>query len=55
MDKHERKEAIDYLVYNYHLNKELLYRYAVIEKIKNGYLVCIYKDYKNDIKYYEVK
>jgi radical SAM superfamily enzyme YgiQ (UPF0313 family) len=55
MDKHERKEAIDCLVYNYHLNKELLYRYAVIEKIKNGYLVCIYKDYKNDIKYYEVK
>ena len=40
------------LVLNEHLDKEILYRYSVIEKIDDGYLVCIFKDYRNEMKYY---
>ncbi|MEG0365787.1 MAG: DUF4080 domain-containing protein [Coprobacillus sp.] len=41
----ERKEVIRYLSLEYSLNQEELFRYAIIEKLHYGYLVCIYKDY----------
>ncbi len=50
----ERKDVIRYLCENYNLNQELLFRYAIIEKLAKGYLVAIYKDYHADIKIYEV-
>lgn len=49
----ERKDAIRYLVDKYSLNQELLFRYAVVEKISQGYLVVIYKDYQCDMKIYQ--
>lgn len=42
----QRKETIRYLSSQYQLNAELLFRYAVIEKLNIGYLVVIYKDYQ---------
>lgn len=52
MSKEERKQVMEDLVLNEHLDKEILYRYSVIEKIDDGYLVCIFKDYRNEMKYY---
>lgn len=48
----ERKEVIRMLSEKYHLNQELLFRYAVVEKLTGGYLVAIYKDYSCDMKFY---
>ena len=42
----ERKEVIHYLVDEYQLNQELLFRYALVEKLPQGYLVVVYKDMK---------
>lgn len=53
LSKDEKKEVIQYLIEHYHLNKDTLYRYSLIEKVKKGYLVCIYKDYMCDIKIYK--
>lgn len=53
MNKEEKKEAIEYLIDTYHLSQEILYRYSLIEKLNNGYLVCIYKDYQCDMKLYK--
>lgn len=53
LDAKERKDLIKRLSEQYNLNSELLYRYAVIEKISGGYIVAIYKDYKCDINVYE--
>jgi len=53
MNKEERRKVIDDLVKRYNLDKETLFRYALIEKIKDGYLVCIYKDYQNHIELYK--
>ena len=49
----ERKDVIRYLVSQYQLNAELLFRYAVIEKLDRGYLVVIYKDYQCHWKIYQ--
>ncbi len=49
----ERKAVIRYLVSQYQLNAELLFRYAVIEKLDRGYLVVIYKDYQCHWKIYQ--
>ena len=49
----ERKDAIRYLVDKYSLNQELLFRYAIVEKISLGYLVVIYKDYQCDMNIYQ--
>ncbi len=48
----ERKDVIKYLCEKYQLNQELLYRYAVIEKVSQGYIVAIYKDYQCHIEIY---
>lgn len=53
LNKEEKKEVIEYLINQYQLNKDILYRYSLIEKVSKGYLVCIYKDYHCDIKIYE--
>ena len=53
MSKEQKKEVIEYLIETYHLSKDILYRYSLIEKVNNGYLVCIYKDYKCDLKLYK--
>lgn len=49
----ERRDAIRYLVDKYSLNQELLFRYAIVEKISLGYLVVIYKDYQCDMNIYQ--
>ena len=38
---------------HYHLDKELLFRYAVVEEVQNQYLVVIYKDYQCQWKMYK--
>lgn len=49
----KRKEVVKQLSDKYHLSQELLFRYAVIEKIQAGYLVAIYKDFQCHIKIYQ--
>ena len=53
LDHASRNEVIRRLSEHYQLNQDLLYRYGIIEKIKDGYLVVIYKDMKCDMKVYE--
>lgn len=48
-----RKEVIRELSMKYNLVQEELFRYALIEKLHNGYLVCIYKDYQCKINLYK--
>jgi len=49
----QRKEVIRYLSAQYHLDLELLFRYAIVEKIAEGYLVVIYKDYQCQMDIYK--
>lgn len=49
----QRKVAIRYLVDEYHLSQELLFRYAIVEKLEQGYLVAIYKDYQCTMEIYK--
>ena len=49
----QRKEVIRTLSEHYHLDKELLFRYAVVEEVQNQYLVVIYKDYQCQWKMYK--
>lgn len=49
----QRKEIIKELSERYHLDKETLFRYAVVEKIHQGYLVVIYKDYQCKMEIYK--
>ena len=49
----ERKEVIKDLVERYQLDRELLFRYAIVEKITQGYLVVIYKDYQCKMDIYK--
>ena len=49
----QRKEVIRVLSKHYHLDKELLFRYAVVEEVQNQYLVVIYKDYQCQWKMYK--
>ena len=45
MDTKQRKHTIRELCQRYGLDQELLFRYAIVEKVKKGYLVFVYKDY----------
>lgn len=49
----QRKQVIKQLAEQYLVNQELLFRYAVIEELAQGYLVVIYKDYQCDMKIYQ--
>lgn len=53
IESSKRKETVRLLSEKYHLDSELLFRYGVIEKFHNGYLVVIYKDYKCEMSFYE--
>lgn len=47
-----RKETMHYLIDTYQLNKEEVFRYGVVEKCKDGYLLAIYKDMQVTLKKY---
>ncbi|MEG0452022.1 MAG: DUF4080 domain-containing protein [Coprobacillus sp.] len=49
----QRKEVIREISLKYKLNQEELFRYALIEKLHYGYLVCIYKGYECQIEVYK--
>ena len=49
----QRKETIRYLCEKYHINHEILYRYAIVEKLNQGYLIAVYKDYQCKMEIYE--
>lgn len=49
----ERKSVIRRLSEQYHLQAELLFRYAIVEKLQQGYLVVIYKDYQCTMDIYK--
>ena len=49
----QRKLVIRYLVDQYHLSQETLFRYALVEKLQQGYLVVIYKDYQCTMDIYK--
>lgn len=48
----QRKETIRMLSEKHQLNQELLFRYAIVEKLQQGYLVVIYKDYECKMNIY---
>ncbi|WP_270526665.1 B12-binding domain-containing radical SAM protein [Longibaculum muris] len=48
-----RKEVIRTLAEKYQLDQELLFRYAIVEKLQEGYLVVIYKDYQCKMDIYK--
>ena len=52
LQQQERKDVIRHLCERYELDPELLFRYAIVEKLHRGYLVVIYKDYHCDMKIY---
>lgn len=53
LSKDETKIVIHQLIEQYDLNQEEMFRYSLIEKIDNYYLVAIYKNYQVSInKYY---
>ncbi len=54
LSSHQRKEVIKQLVEVYHLDPELLFRYAIVEKIQQGYLVVIYKDFQCQMNIYKI-
>ena len=49
----KRKETIRRLSETYVLDSELLFRYGVVERFSDGYLVVIYKDYKCEMTFYK--
>lgn len=49
----QRKDTMRMLCEEYHLDKELLFRYALVEKLHQGYLVVIYKDYECKMEIYK--
>ena len=49
----QRKEVIRELAEKHHLNSEELFRYAIIEKLQQGYLVVVYKDYQCKMDIYK--
>ena len=49
----QRKETIKMLSKKYQLNQEELFRYAVVEKLHQGYLVAVYKDYQCQLDIYK--
>lgn len=49
----QRKDVIRYLVDEYHLSQEMLFRYAIVERISQGYLVVIYKDFQCKMEIYK--
>lgn len=49
----ERKDIIRMLCEKYQLDSELLFRYAVVEKLHQGYLVVVYKDYECKMDIYQ--
>ena len=53
IESSKRKETIRRLSEKYKLDSELLFRYGVVERFKDGYLVVIYKDYKCEMSFYE--
>ena len=53
IDSSNRKETIRLLSEKYHLDSELLFRYGVVERFHNGYLVVVYKDYQCEMHFYE--
>ncbi len=53
LDKKQAKVVMHHLVEKYHLDSEVLFRYGMIEKISDGYLVAIYKDYHVTINKYQ--
>lgn len=50
----QRKEVIKTLSQKYQLNQEELFRYAVIEKLQQGYIVAIYKDFECQLSIYPI-
>lgn len=49
----QRKETIKYLSELYQLDQELLFRYALIEKFEDCYVVAIYKDMNVSVELYK--
>lgn len=52
MDKSQARLVMHQLIDKYHLDQEELFRYGLIEKIKDGYLVAIYRGYQVSVNKY---
>lgn len=54
LTQESRHQWIEYLAKHYHLNKDELYRYAIIEKFDQEIIVAIYKQMKCHLNIYHV-
>ena len=43
LDKSEARETMHYLIEKYDLDQEEVFRYGVVEKVTDGYLLAIYQ------------
>ena len=52
LDKSEARETMHYLIEKYDLDQEEVFRYGVVEKVTDGYLLAIYQNYQVSVKKY---
>lgn len=52
LDKSEVRETMHYLIEKYDLDQEEVFRYGVVEKVTDGYLLAIYQNYQVSVKKY---
>lgn len=54
LDKTSSRQVMHQLIEKYQLNQEELFRYGLVEKIKDSYLVAIYKGYQVSVNKYQL-
>ena len=52
LDKSEARETMHYLIEKYDLDQEEVFRYGVVEKVTDGYLLAIYQNCQVSVKKY---
>lgn len=52
IDKDDSKKILHQLIEKYNLNQEEIFRYSMIEELKDNYIVATYKDYRVTVKKY---
>lgn len=50
----DEKEIKHYLIDNYHLNQDDVFRYGIVEQLKDQYLLVIYKNYEVFVEKYNI-
>ena len=54
LDKIQKRQVMHQLIDKYDLNQEELFRYGIVEKVADGYLVAIYREYHATVTKYSL-